>query len=179
MWSLVVPAVLGGLTNGAIYALVALGLTLIYGVLHIINFAHGSLLMLAESLILLLHDLSHLRHPVRQIQDDFQQLFLGIFLQPLLELLMAQKPPWFLYPDPQQGQDMGANLLPLRLGAVALVGKLVILNLHLHREGLWVKHHAPEAIGQSVTMPNLMLLDHDPGLGLTFRAADLVQSLGL
>lgn len=47
MWSLVVPAVLGGLTNGAIYALVALGLTLIYGVLHIINFAHGSLLMLA------------------------------------------------------------------------------------------------------------------------------------
>ena len=36
-----------GLTTGAVYALVALGLTLIYGVLHIINFAHGSLLMLA------------------------------------------------------------------------------------------------------------------------------------
>jgi branched-chain amino acid transport system permease protein len=41
------PAILNGLTTGAIYALVALGLTLIYGVLHIINFAHGSLLMLA------------------------------------------------------------------------------------------------------------------------------------
>ena len=41
------PAVLNGLTTGAVYALVALGLTLIYGVLHIINFAHGSLLMLA------------------------------------------------------------------------------------------------------------------------------------
>jgi branched-subunit amino acid ABC-type transport system permease component len=35
------------LTVGAIYALVALGLALVYGVLHIINFAHGSLLMLA------------------------------------------------------------------------------------------------------------------------------------
>jgi branched-chain amino acid transport system permease protein len=34
-------------TVGAIYALVALGLALIYGVLHIINFAHGSLLMMA------------------------------------------------------------------------------------------------------------------------------------
>ena len=47
MSSLILPAVLNGLTMGAIYALVALGLTLIYGVLHIINFAHGSLLMLA------------------------------------------------------------------------------------------------------------------------------------
>ncbi|MCZ0963604.1 branched-chain amino acid ABC transporter permease [Paracoccus benzoatiresistens] len=47
MTSLILPAVLSGLTMGAIYALVALGLTLIYGVLHIINFAHGSLLMLA------------------------------------------------------------------------------------------------------------------------------------
>lgn len=40
-------AFVNGLMFGAIYALVALGLTLIYGVLHIINFAHGALLMLA------------------------------------------------------------------------------------------------------------------------------------
>lgn len=46
-FSILLPAVLNGLTVGAVYALVALGLTLIYGVLHIINFAHGSLLMLA------------------------------------------------------------------------------------------------------------------------------------
>jgi branched-chain amino acid transport system permease protein len=41
------PAALNGLTTGAVYALVALGLTLIYGVLHIINFAHGAALMVA------------------------------------------------------------------------------------------------------------------------------------
>ena len=41
------PALLNGLTTGAVYALIALGLTLIYGVLHIINFAHGAALMLA------------------------------------------------------------------------------------------------------------------------------------
>jgi branched-chain amino acid transport system permease protein len=41
------PSLLNGLTTGAVYALVALGLTLIYGVLHIINFAHGASLMLA------------------------------------------------------------------------------------------------------------------------------------
>jgi branched-chain amino acid transport system permease protein len=44
---ILVPAVLNGLLTGAVYALVALGLTLIYGVLHIINFAHGALLTLA------------------------------------------------------------------------------------------------------------------------------------
>jgi branched-chain amino acid transport system permease protein len=44
---IVLPAVLNGIATGAVYALVALGLTLIYGVLHIVNFAHGSLLMLA------------------------------------------------------------------------------------------------------------------------------------
>jgi branched-chain amino acid transport system permease protein len=41
------PSFLNGLTTGAVYALIALGLTLIYGVLHIINFAHGAALMAA------------------------------------------------------------------------------------------------------------------------------------
>lgn len=44
---ILIPAVLNGLMIGAIYALIALGLTLIYGVLHIINFAHGALLTAA------------------------------------------------------------------------------------------------------------------------------------
>ncbi len=45
--AIVVPSVLNGITTGAVYALIALGLTLIYGVLHIINFAHGASLMVA------------------------------------------------------------------------------------------------------------------------------------
>jgi branched-chain amino acid transport system permease protein len=45
--SILLSALLNGLTTGAVYALIALGLTLIYGVLHIINFAHGASLMMA------------------------------------------------------------------------------------------------------------------------------------
>jgi len=48
------PSVLNGLTTGAVYALIALGLTLIYGVLHIINFAHGAALMVALYAVYLL-----------------------------------------------------------------------------------------------------------------------------
>jgi branched-chain amino acid transport system permease protein len=53
-FSILFPSILGGLTTGAVYALIALGLTLIYGVLHIINFAHGAALMVALYAVYLL-----------------------------------------------------------------------------------------------------------------------------
>ena len=40
-----------GLVNGALYILTALGLTLIYGILHIVNFAHGEIFMLGAMLV--------------------------------------------------------------------------------------------------------------------------------
>ncbi|MFC0386971.1 branched-chain amino acid ABC transporter permease [Muricoccus vinaceus] len=45
--ALIAEAAVNGLLAGAAYALVALGLTLVYGVLHIVNFAHGALLTCA------------------------------------------------------------------------------------------------------------------------------------
>jgi branched-chain amino acid transport system permease protein len=44
-----------GLLTGAVYALIALGLTLVYGVLHIINFAHGATLTAAMYAVYVLH----------------------------------------------------------------------------------------------------------------------------
>jgi branched-chain amino acid transport system permease protein len=38
----------GGLSNGAIWALVALGYTLVYGIIELINFAHGDLFMIGS-----------------------------------------------------------------------------------------------------------------------------------
>jgi branched-chain amino acid transport system permease protein len=55
--AILLAAVLNGLMTGAIYALVALGLTLIYGVLHIINFAHGALLSAAMFAAFFAHQL--------------------------------------------------------------------------------------------------------------------------
>ena len=55
---IILAGVANGLLAGGIYVLVAVGLTLIYGVLHIINFAHGSLLMLAMYAVFFLWKLS-------------------------------------------------------------------------------------------------------------------------
>ncbi|MFC4169179.1 branched-chain amino acid ABC transporter permease [Teichococcus aestuarii] len=50
--AIIAEAVVNGLMTGAAYALVALGLTLVYGVLHIVNFAHGALLTCAMFAVL-------------------------------------------------------------------------------------------------------------------------------
>lgn len=46
--------VLNGLTLGGIYSLVALGLTLVYGILHVPNFAHGAFYMVGAFVSFLL-----------------------------------------------------------------------------------------------------------------------------
>lgn len=38
--------IINGLVLGSMYALVALGYTMVYGVLNLINFAHGEILMI-------------------------------------------------------------------------------------------------------------------------------------
>jgi branched-chain amino acid transport system permease protein len=43
-------AVVTGVNNGALYALIALGYTLVYGIIELINFSHGDLFMLSTVL---------------------------------------------------------------------------------------------------------------------------------
>jgi branched-chain amino acid transport system permease protein len=78
---ILVPAVLNGLLTGAVYALVALGLTLIYGVLHIINFAHGALLTVAMFAAFFAHKLLGLDPYVAAIVLTPAFFMLGYALQ--------------------------------------------------------------------------------------------------
>jgi branched-chain amino acid transport system permease protein len=52
---IILAALANGLMTGAVYALIALGLTLVYGVLHIINFAHGATLTAAMFAVFVMH----------------------------------------------------------------------------------------------------------------------------
>ena len=45
-WANLTQQLINGLSLGAIYALIALGYTMVYGVLRCINFAHGDVFMI-------------------------------------------------------------------------------------------------------------------------------------
>ena len=45
-WDFFVQQIVNGLTLGSVYALIALGYTMIYGILKLLNFAHGEVYMM-------------------------------------------------------------------------------------------------------------------------------------
>ena len=47
-FSLFIQSLINGLNQGAIYALIALGYTMVYGIIRMINFAHGDFIMIGS-----------------------------------------------------------------------------------------------------------------------------------
>jgi len=108
---ILLPAAINGLTMGAVYALVALGLTLIYGVLHIINFAHGSLLMVGLYGAFFLH---------RAGLDPYVAL---IVMVPAL-FLIGYALQWSVIGKASHGSDQ--NVLLVTLGASIVIENLAL-----------------------------------------------------
>ena len=54
MWKTVFPYILSGISVGGQYALIAIGYTMVYGILRLINFAHGDVFMVAGILMVYL-----------------------------------------------------------------------------------------------------------------------------
>ena len=73
----IILQILNGLDKGSAYALIALGLTLIFGTLGVVNFAHGALFMIGAFCAVTLNRILTLSH---QVVDPTRTDFLG---QPL------------------------------------------------------------------------------------------------
>ncbi len=77
-------ALISGILIGGVYALIGIGLTIIFGVMRVINFAHGDLLMLGMYLTYFLFTLLHI-DPFVSIIIIFPLMFLfGGFLQKII-----------------------------------------------------------------------------------------------
>ncbi|WP_299283192.1 branched-chain amino acid ABC transporter permease [uncultured Tateyamaria sp.] len=70
----IILQVLNGLDKGSAYALIALGLTLIFGTLGVVNFAHGALFMIGAFCAVTLSRIISLSH---EVVDETQTDFLG------------------------------------------------------------------------------------------------------
>ncbi|MFQ6549792.1 branched-chain amino acid ABC transporter permease [Aestuariibius sp. 2305UL40-4] len=70
----IIVQILNGLDKGSAYALIALGLTLIFGTLGVVNFAHGALFMLGAFCSVIMSRLLTLSH---EVVDETRTDFLG------------------------------------------------------------------------------------------------------
>ena len=70
----IILQILNGLDKGSAYALIALGLTLIFGTLGVVNFAHGALFMIGAFCAVTLQRLLNLSY---ETIDETQKDFLG------------------------------------------------------------------------------------------------------
>lgn len=79
MTTTLIQALISGIASGALYGLIALGLSLQFGVMKIINFAHGSFLMISMFVTLWLANILGL-HPLATIPFVAIALFIAGYL---------------------------------------------------------------------------------------------------
>lgn len=67
-----------GLVSGSIYALIALGLTLIFGIMRVVNFAHGQMYMLGGFGVYYLYAEAGLPYPIALLLSTLSVALVGV-----------------------------------------------------------------------------------------------------
>ena len=114
--------ILNGLDKGGAYALIALGLTLIFGTLGVVNFAHGAIFMLGAFCAVTLQKLLTLS---KQVKDESITFFDAYKEIPYLEI-------WF--------GDFGTTLIDFAVPLAILLAIPVMLLVGLIMERGLIRH---------------------------------------
>jgi branched-chain amino acid transport system permease protein len=88
-----VQQLFNGLTIGSVYSLVALGLTLVYGILHIPNFAHGALYMMGGYITLTMMTKAGLHYWLAIIVSVLVVGLLGVLMERFVFYPLKDAPP--------------------------------------------------------------------------------------
>jgi branched-subunit amino acid ABC-type transport system permease component len=118
----IVLQILNGLDKGGAYALIALGLTLIFGTLGVVNFAHGALFMLGAFCAV---TISKLLTISKQVKDESITFFDAFKEQPYLEI-------WF--------GDLGTTIIQYAVPISILAAIPIMLLIGLVMERGLIRH---------------------------------------
>lgn len=122
----IILQILNGLDKGSAYALIALGLTLIFGTLGVVNFAHGALFMIGAFCAV---TLSRILTMSRKYVDENQTDFLG---RPL-EVKVPYAHDWF-------GPEAGAAIIDWAVPLSILFAIPVMILIGVIMERGLIKH---------------------------------------
>jgi len=136
--NLIIDAVITGILTGGVYALMASGLTLVFGVMDIINIAQGALVVLGAYLSYALE---------RQLHID---LFLGLFLTMPLMFALGVGIQWFFIRPLKQDKTMLSILVTFAIALIIEGTLTVFFTTNL------VQLHAPY-VTQSIQIGNFYL----------------------
>ena len=78
---LLLNQIINGLGTGAIYALIALGYTMVYGIVRLINFAHGDILMVGSYTAVLLMVNAGISFPVALVASMLVCVVFGVVIE--------------------------------------------------------------------------------------------------
>ena len=122
----IILQILNGLDKGSAYALIALGLTLIFGTLGVVNFAHGALFMLGAFCAVTLNRILTLSH---EVIDETRTDFLGNPLR--VEVRYVEE--WF-------GEAVGGAIIDWSVPLAILLAIPVMALIGLAMERGLIKH---------------------------------------
>ena len=129
-----------GLTVGSVYSLVALGLTLVFGILHIPNFAHGALYMLGGYVTLTMMTSLGLHYWLAILLSMLAVGLIAVLMERLIFHPLKDAPPLqdkiaaigiLLLPTPY-GQVVEIGGLTITLQRILIVGAAIVIMIGLH-----------------------------------------------
>ncbi|MCW1951581.1 MAG: branched-chain amino acid ABC transporter permease [Octadecabacter sp.] len=122
----IIVQILNGLDKGSAYALIALGLTLIFGTLGVVNFAHGALFMMGAFCAVITSKILSSSH---KVVDDTRTDFLGNPLE--VDVFYVQD--WF-------GEAAGAAIMDWAVPLAILISIPVMILIGFIMERGLIKH---------------------------------------
>ena len=78
----IISTLINGLSMGAVYALIALGYTMVYGIAKMLNFAHGDVIMVGSYVLFLF--------TMKAIKNPFVAIFMAIIFCVILGILVER-----------------------------------------------------------------------------------------